>query len=172
MNATADDKGNWKVTLMETPSNPGPYNVTITEYGGASGQLLDSFNMSDIFFGDVYFCSGQSNMVFMMRDIFNATEEIANANHSNIRLFKAGGTRFQMTDDQDRVTSDVGWVTCNSLTVASFSAVCYLSGRDIMNMHTGKRYIGLVESAVGGTGIQMWVSNTTEMVCGQEAYTD
>lgn len=166
MSTTADDKGLWKVTVTEAPANPGPYNATITEYRGSTSQLLDTFNMSDIFFGDVYFCSGQSNMAFGMSGIFNATEELAHANHSNIRLFKAGLPRFQM---KDRVTADPGWMLCNNATVASFSAVCYLSGRDIMNMHTGKRYIGLVESAVGGTGIQLWVSNATEMVCGQEA---
>lgn len=168
MNTTADGEGNWKVTMMETPANPGPYNVTITEYGG--GHPLDTFNMSDVFFGDVYFCSGQSNMVFTLHGIFNATEEIANANHSNIRLFKAGGTKFHLADTADQVGAGGGWMPCNSQTVSGFSAVCYLSGRDIMSMHTGKRYIGLVESAVGGTGVQLWASNKTEMICGQEAY--
>ena len=153
LTTAADSKGNWRVTVKETPSNPGPYNISIVEYPPSGDSPLDTFNMSDIFFGDVYFCSGQSNMAFTMHGIWNATDELANANHTNIRLFKARGS----------------WMPCNNATVASFSAVCYLSGRDIMTMHTGSRYMGLIESAVGGTGIQLWASNETEMTCGQEA---
>eukprot|EP00118_Oscarella_pearsei_P019575 m.208666 g.208666 ORF g.208666 m.208666 type:complete len:523 (+) comp39713_c0_seq1:43-1611(+) len=165
----ADVNGRWSVTITKTPDSGIPYNISIEEYTPNGTIYIDSGGMTDVHFGDVYFCSGQSNMAFSMKGTTNAAEELANAHYTNVRLFKASGARFSLQEPPAFVQANSPWMSCTNVTVAAFSAVCYLAGENIMKMHTKGRYIGLVESAVGGTGIQLWATNETEQTCGQQA---
>ena len=167
----ADGQGqwNWYVSLPNTSSaKPGPYSIGIEEYTANGTIYIDSAGFGDVYFGDVYFCSGQSNMVYNVKGTTNAAEELARANYTNVRLFKAPGTRVSLLDNADTAGSSP-WMPCNNETVASFSAVCYLAAENIMKMHTKDRYIGLIESAVGGTGVQLWATNKTDHTCGQSS---
>ncbi|XP_065838927.1 sialate O-acetylesterase-like [Oscarella lobularis] len=160
LTAQASATGQWNATLPQTPtSHPGPYNFTVEEYSSNNTTVVDKATFDDVYFGDVYFCSGQSNMGFAMRGTTNAVEELAKSNgYTNVRLFTV-----------PRSPGPVSWLPCNNKTVAPFSAVCYLSAERVMEMYSKGRHIGLILSAVGGTGVQQWSSNETERICGHSS---
>jgi sialate O-acetylesterase len=74
--------GKWKLFLNSMPAG-GPYIVTISEK--ETGKI-EKFN--NIYFGDVYLCSGESNMEWSLTQVFNSSEEIKDANYPLIRLFQ------------------------------------------------------------------------------------
>lgn len=80
----ADTKGEWKAVL-KTPQAGGPYNITISD-----GKRIV---LKDILIGEVWLCSGQSNMEFPVKgwsQVLNADQEVTEANHKNIRLLVSG----------------------------------------------------------------------------------
>jgi len=140
----------WKVNI-KTIKAGGPYQLTVT--------IGDSvINYKDVMLGEVWFCSGQSNMQIPLEGwppeypIKNSSKEIRNANYPNIRLFSVG-----------RVLSVVAkfncagkWKRCTSISASKFSAVAYFFGKKLyQELHVP---IGLICSAWGGTKIQPWIS--------------
>jgi sialate O-acetylesterase len=110
--------------------------------------------LKDILIGEVWLCSGQSNMGFLMMNTSNAKEEIPKADYKNIRLFTIGKD-YSSKPLQEAV--DVKrWEACTPTTIAKFSAVAYFFGR---KLHEDLNVpIGLVWSAYGGTTIESWIS--------------
>jgi sialate O-acetylesterase len=113
--------------------------------------------LSDVLFGDVWVCSGQSNMKLTVSQIFNAAAVAAEAHkYSNtIRFFSVGQVQSAMplTDLQN---IEINWAIPNNKSIQLFSAVCWLFAKNIYD-HRGV-VMGLVESAWGGTNIEAWSS--------------
>ena len=143
----ADKNGKWaaKLPIMEYG---GPYSMTI------SGKNRVQF--TNVMIGEVWICSGQSNMEFKVADAMNAKEEIANANFPKIRLFTVSRNVAQ------KPVSDLEkgeWVECSSRSVADFSAVSYFFGRKVhQDLNVA---VGLIHSSWGGTVAETWTSSET-----------
>ncbi len=142
---TADDHGKWKALLPAMPAG-GPYNLTLS---GHSEPVV-----RDVMVGDVWLCSGQSNMQFSVARSASAKQALASANHPNIRLFDV--KRAGAPTPQEDFVSSSQWQAATPDTVKSFSAVCYYFAEQIHN-ETGVP-LGLVASAWGGSLIESWIS--------------
>ena len=157
----------WKATLDPQHATGKPFSITIS---GADGPSVTANN---VLAGDVFFCSGQSNMVYPLHLAFNATAEAATiSNHPNFRFFmtERRTSPTPLFDFSGNGTCDSSYVNkslsaCNRwLTAAeaagdyveAFSAVCYMTVRDIAKLHTGDRPIALIQSAWGGTRVEAW----------------
>ena len=150
--ATADASGKWIAKLPAFPQKGpfGPYTLAIT---GPQNVRLEN-----VMFGDVWICSGQSNMQFGVANGNNAAAEIASANYPNIRLITVPDVpAFAPVD-----TFDGKWDVCTPDTVShavgwgGFSAVGYFFGRTLnkeLNVP-----IGLIHTSWGGTIAEAWVS--------------
>ncbi len=148
--ATADDQGAWSVALPAMEAG-GPYALTVA---GADTRLA----LTDVLIGDVWVCSGQSNMAFMMQDVVKAApdraEEIASADFPNLRLFTvSNATAIEPLEELTDVTP---WARCTPESAAAFSAVGYHFGRHLMEHRDTP--VGLITSAWGGTLAEPWVS--------------
>lgn len=146
--AKADAKGLWSVTLKPMPFG-GPFELKVQE-----GQ--DQITLDNILMGDVWVCSGQSNMEFPVKgwaSVDSAEQVIRHAKHPNIRLFTV--EKNISTTPQSEVKGGT-WQLCNPQNIPPFSAVGYLFGRDLeAALHIP---IGLINSTWGGTDIETWIS--------------
>jgi sialate O-acetylesterase len=160
--ATATATGNWNVLLDPTAAG-GPYTIQVTGSGGNTSTL------EDVLFGDVYVCSGQSNMQFTVHSAFNATEEIAAANnYPKIRLFSVGQGTSSATALTEFATISQRWSVASAATVGvgdwnAFSAVCWFFGRDLYDRYQVP--LGLFSDNWGGTIVQAWSSPEALKVC-------
>ncbi|RYX83870.1 9-O-acetylesterase [bacterium] len=146
--AVTDANGAWKVTLK---AMPGAQKVPFEVRGD------NRIELQNVAVGDVFICSGQSNMEFNVSGVNNAANEIAAANFPNVRLLTVPrtvkGTR------QTSFVAPVQWDVCSPKTVSAFSAVGYFFGREL-NQRTGIP-IGLIHASWGGTVAEAWVSRDT-----------
>lgn len=140
---TTPADGKWVTTLSSMKAG-GPYTMQIIS--------SDTLTLNNIMIGDVWVCSGQSNMFFKTGEAKNADQELANANYPAIRLFTVSTTIA--TAPQSDVKAK--WVVCNPQTVKDFSAVGYFFGRAVQ-AKIGVP-IGLIQSAFGGTPVEAWIS--------------
>jgi sialate O-acetylesterase len=108
--------------------------------------------VNDVLVGDVWLCSGQSNMAMAAKFAKNFDQEKASANFPQIRSFTVTGNPALTPQD----TYSGTWVVCTPETVDYFSAVAYFFGREI-HQKTGMA-VGLINSSVGGTTIEAWTS--------------
>ena len=139
--ATANDKGEWLVTLPPMKAG-GPHTMTV------SGN--NTVTLTDILVGEVWIGSGQSNMEFGVSGTNDAEKEIAAAKHPNIRLFLVPKT-LSGIPKQD-VTAE--WKACSPTSVPSFSAVLYFFGRKLQAELDVP--VGLIASSWGGSRIEPW----------------
>ncbi|KAM8852960.1 sialate O-acetylesterase [Synchiropus picturatus] len=148
--------GIWRVTLQPMPPG-GPYNLTVR--GHNSSAVL-----TDVLFGDVWLCGGQSNMCFTMSQIFNSSEEIAiSSRYHQVRPFQVS-LKMSDTELTDLTGVDIPWSVPSPEALANFSAVCALFGR---YMYDQLKYpIGLVTSCWGGTPVEAWSSHRALKRCG------
>lgn len=145
-----DTAGNWKVKVA-TPSYGGPYSITFDD-----GDLT---TLNNVLIGEVWVCSGQSNMEMQMTgfygDVLNISKELADAaNYPQIRMLKIDNkTSFQPRTD---VPVKWGWSVCDPKTVREFSAVAYFFAK---NLYDDKHIpIGIINSTWGGTVAEAWTS--------------
>ncbi len=147
--AKADGKGTWQVSL-KTPGYGGPYSVTINDG--------DSLVLTNILIGEVWLCSGQSNMEMPLDGwgkINNYKEEISNANYPQIRLLQAEHVDSEVPLDDLKVQNG-GWQVCSPATIGDFSSTAYFFAKKIYDeKHIP---IGLLHSSWGGTVIEAWIS--------------
>ena len=141
--AVAAADGTWKAELAPLPVG-GPYDVTVS---GSSTIVL-----KDVLVGDVWLCSGQSNMAFGLNRVVNREQEVAQANHPKVRLFKVG----LIAKEQPQSSCEGVWQVCTPKSAAGFSAVAYFFGREL-NKELDVP-IGLIASSWGGTGAESWTS--------------
>jgi sialate O-acetylesterase len=146
--ANADSEGNWKLKV-ETPSAGGPFSITISD-----GKTLE---LKNVLIGEVWVCSGQSNMQMPMNGyrnepILGSNEVIATSTNKSIRLFTV--ERHKSLEELDNFKGD--WLECKPGDVGNFSATAYYFGR--MLQEALDVPVGLICSAWGGTRIEPWIS--------------
>ena len=139
----ADDRGAWDVRLAAQPPG-GPYELRIA---GESDSVF-----RDVWLGEVWICSGQSNMEWPVRQAKDAEAEIAGADHPGIRLFQT--PRRAAPVPETHVEAE--WRTCSPESVAGFSAVGYSFGRALHERID--RPVGLIQAAWGGTPAEAWTA--------------
>lgn len=142
---TADNNGKWTLSLKAEKAG-GPYELHI--------KGNNAITLSDVLLGDVWLCSGQSNMVFTVRRADNAAQEIARANFPQIRHITI--PRNVAGVPQDDINGDPDWKVTNPANVGDFTAVGYFFGR---NLHKELGVpIGLINSSWGGSMVETWIS--------------
>lgn len=143
--ATADASGNWRVVLDTSKASAEPTELTVS--GTAT------IKISDVLVGQVWLCSGQSNMAWVVRDSANAAAEAKAADFPQIRQFAvADKTAFNPTTELKGQ-----WVVASPQTVPGFTAAGYFFGRELHQQL--KTPVGLINSSVGGTAAEMWASD-------------
>ncbi len=148
--ARSDEEGNWKI-MVQTPEAGGPYAIRITE-----GSTL---TLNNVLIGEVWVCSGQSNMQMTMRGYFNqpifgANRDIAIGKNENIRLFTVSRNKsLQVKDDFEGE-----WKECTPENLLDFSATAYYFGRMINEALDVP--VALIASSWGGTRIEPWMSES------------
>jgi sialate O-acetylesterase len=144
--ATAGADGVWRATLP-TLTAGGPYVLTAQTSGATQ-------TVSDVMVGDVWLCSGQSNMEFAVRQATNAESEIGAANDPNLRLFLVGRSSLPAPSSAPHAVGQ--WRTTSPDSVRDFSAACYFMGRDLRR--TDNVPVGLIAASWGGSIIEDWLS--------------
>lgn len=145
--AVTDSSGSWRVQLAAFPAG-GPHELTVTGN--------NTLTFRDVLFGEVWICSGQSNMQWSLKDAADGAREVAEAAYPQIRLLTVKSAQ-SLTPQTDAPTS--GWAACTPESAASFSAVGYFFGRGL-HQELGVP-IGLINSSWGGTVCEAWTSATT-----------
>jgi sialate O-acetylesterase len=142
--------GKWHITLSPLPINTAESRMTIT-------QGSEKLELNNLLVGDVWVCSGQSNMFMPLRDTEGAAQAIANSQNELLRLFFINP--FPIDEDhpqEPRDFVDGQWQISSPTTVDGFSAVGYHFGRELQ--HELKTPVGLIESTLGGTSAERWTS--------------
>ncbi len=153
--AVADAAGQWKGQLPVPAAQPNdftPHAITVFSKG-------KKIILSNVLIGEVWLCSGQSNMDMEMkpqlpwlRGVLNHEEEIAAANHPAIRLINIENSFKKEPQANAKGT----WLVCSPETAGDFSGVAYFYGRELLQKL--KVPIGLVVASVGGSACQAWAS--------------
>ena len=136
-----NEKGKWMVSLPAQKAGP-VADITI------AGK--NSITLSNIVAGEVWLCSGQSNMQFATRQALNAEQEIAAANFPMVRLFLVKNATAATPQDDCQGQ----WVECSPQTVGNFPAVGYFFGRELYKALNVP--VGLIGSSWGGTAAESW----------------
>ncbi len=139
----ADQQGHWKINLRPIPVG-GPYQMRI------EGEF-SKFFLDDILVGEVWICSGQSNMAWALRNTNSAELATLTADYPNIRLITV--PRVGTQEAQDDFQGE--WTACSPESVPDFSAVGYFFGRRLH--HALDVPIGLIDNAWGGSAAEAWV---------------
>ena len=139
--ATADKDGKWNVHFAEF--KPGVL-------GDMTIAGKNTITVKDVAAGEVWVCSGQSNMEFTVSGANNAAQEIAAANFPLIRHFLLN--KAMKTEPTEDCTGQ--WAVCSPQTVAGFTAVGYFFGRDLHQKLNAP--IGLIHTSWGGTPAEYW----------------
>lgn len=140
--ATAGSDGSWSVRLDPLPAG-GPFQLA------AEGS--DKVLLSNVLCGDVWLCSGQSNMEFILRNAKDADAEIARADLPRVRLCTIG----HQVSDEPQAQCAASWKVCSPATAPGFSAVAYFFGSELHRKLDVP--IGLVNVSWGGTFIEAWL---------------
>jgi sialate O-acetylesterase len=140
----ANAKGEWTIDFRAQKEG-GPYKMTIVE----GNEII----LEDIYVGDVWFCSGQSNMGWKLEDALNGKEELSKANYEKIKLLQVSRT---MAGLPQKDIEKGQWETCSPENALGFSAVAYFFGRELYKEYNVP--IGLINSSWGGTNIEAWMS--------------
>lgn len=143
----ADKYGKWSIVLKPMKAG-GPLSMTIR----GKNEIV----LKDILIGDVWICSGQSNMQMRVAVSNDAEKEIENANYPNIRLFDVPRTVSNAPEEKIPNTS---WKICSPETIKNFSAAGYFFGRDLQKEINVP--IGLIHSSWGGTCVETWTSKAS-----------
>jgi sialate O-acetylesterase len=141
-----DKNGQWQIKI-KTPETGGPYTLTV--------KGSNTIALQNILVGEVWICSGQSNMEMSVQSIDNAQQEIQTADFPQIRLFTVKKT----SSPRPQQDCDGQWKICSPDTVGLFSAVGYLFGREIHQKLNVP--VGLISANWGGTPAEAWTSEKT-----------
>ena len=139
--AVADSQGHWQVFI-------GPLNS-----GGPAELRVNTLVIKNVLVGEVWLCSGQSNMEWPLANTIGATETLAQANYPEIRMF-----RVEHHTSAEPLTDLEGhWVVTTPDEAAHFTAVGYFFGRELYQRL--KVPVGLINSSWGGTPAEAWTSH-------------
>lgn len=143
--AKADDKGRWQVEIGPLAAG-GPLELTISDSAG------NKKTIGDVLVGEVWVCSGQSNMEMTVGSCNNAEEEIKNADYPKIRVFNV---RNSITESPQEDCQG-SWSICSPATVGGYTAAGYFFAVNVQK-ELGVP-IGLLQSDWGGTPSEAWTS--------------
>jgi sialate O-acetylesterase len=143
--AVADESGAWIVRLDAMPASASPRELTV------AGE--NKLTLKDVLVGEVWLCSGQSNMELPVADCLNFGAEQAAATNSAIRQIKVGHCNAASPMD-DLDASSGKWTACAPATVGQFTAVGYFFAREIAKELDVP--IGLVNDSFSGVRIESW----------------
>lgn len=148
-------------TVMTNAGADGRWSVrcpAVAKFGAVDVVVAgkNTIMLKDVLVGDVWICSGQSNMQWRVSESSGAKDEVAAAKLPSIRLFQI--ERQTALEPQNDL--DGRWVECQPETVGEFSAVGYFFGKEL-HSRLGNRPIGLIEAAYSGCGAESWVSDAT-----------
>jgi sialate O-acetylesterase len=146
----ADAKGNWLTVLPEQAAG-GPYAMTVAAGG-------DTLTVNDILTGDVWLCSGQSNMELPLARVTDRfAHEIRTINNPYIRHFKTPTHRYSYEQPDDDLPPGGGqWLPATPEHIMQFSALAYFFAENLYNRY--RIPIGLFNSSVGGSPAEAWIS--------------
>ena len=140
--AKADRKGNFEAVLP-------PFS-----YGGPYTLMVGGKKIKNVLIGDIWVCSGQSNMEFTMNEALNADEEIKQAQYKKIRILTV--KRSLSGAPEEDLPPGSSWKEVSPESIRGFSAAAYFFAREV-HKKTGIP-IGLINSSWGGTRIEPWLS--------------
>ncbi len=154
---TAGEDGHWRVDLPSLKAG-GPYRLTV--------EGSDRTVINDVLIGEVWVCSGQSNMEWHLQNTREAKEDqaVQQAQFDRIRLFKL--PRMASETPENRLQKSVKWTPVIPETIRQFSAVGYFFGRRlhrVLEQPAGKQKripVGLIQSAWGGSKAEAWTSRS------------
>jgi len=153
----AGNDGRWKVNLAPEKEG-GPYMLTI--------KGKNTIVLNDLLVGDVWVCSGQSNMEFTVADGKNASAEINEANYSSVRHI--GITQAVSDKPLEDANIKSGWRSATGANIADFTAVGYFFARELFRQLQVP--IGLINTTWGGTNVETWTSK--EALEGSDEFKD
>lgn len=142
--STIARNGKWLVRLKPMPANTKPQTLTIAG--------TNSITFKNILIGEVWLCSGQSNMEWPLTKSADGRKVAEKANHPNIRLFEVPTTQSASPLE----TVEAKWTPCDTRNAGAFSAVAYYFARDLQKALNIP--IGFIGSYVGGTAADKWIS--------------
>lgn len=145
--AKAGDDGRWSVKLAPLPVG-GPHKITVR---GAGNEIV----LDDVLVGEVWICSGQSNMQWSVDQATNADLEKLTANFPQIRIISVP----QVGTQEPQFTFNGKWEACTPQNVGQFSAVGFFFGRQLHQ--TLNVPIGLIDDAWGGSACEAWINRET-----------
>lgn len=151
MKAEADKQTGSFLFDLQVPAAGGPYTITFDD-----GKKLV---LSNVMAGEVWFCSGQSNMEMPVEGwgkVLNYEQEVANADHPLVRLFQVDRLVAHTPQNAVPIGHTKGWAVCSPEMVREFSAAAYFFAREV-SQKLGIA-VGVVNSSWGGTPAESWVS--------------
>jgi hypothetical protein len=164
LRAVADVNGTWRQKLPPMPASKRAFTLNVSTTAST-----ETKHVHDLLFGDVFVCTGQSNMQYSMQAVTNASVERQLANdHPTIRLLTVAPVRQSPYPLREVLVTEQRWSVSSNTSIAFptpgnpefgyFSAVCYFFGRGVSEglSPTGDVPIGLIDSSWGGTNIQCW----------------
>jgi sialate O-acetylesterase len=141
-----DNTAAWKTTIRTTRAG-GPYTIQIIGEG--------ALELKNVMLGEVWICSGQSNMEMNVGwNIFNGEEEAAKANHPNIRIFNIPKIGAEYPQQDCRAT----WTVCSPETMRATSAVGYFFARQLQEKLNVP--VGIIVTCWGGTPAEVWIEKS------------
>lgn len=141
---TADNEGRFSLQLPQLTADGATHQLTVT--------ADETVTFSDVLIGEVWICSGQSNMQWSVNASNDADLERLAAKHPNLRMIN-----FPQVGTQEAVwTHDRQWQVCSPETVGGFSAVGYFFGRQLLE--TLDVPVGMINNAWGGSACEAWIN--------------
>lgn len=142
----ANSSSKWVATI-KTIAAGGPYSIQILGNG--------KVELKNVMLGEVWICSGQSNMEWSVNaKIINGEEEAAKANHPNIRIFHVQKVGAEFPQQ----TCNASWAVCTPETMRSTSAIGYFFARELQQKLNVP--VGIIVSAWGGTPAEVWIEKS------------
>ena len=145
VNTRCKKDGTWEIILSPIPYG-GPYSLTV------QGKE-NSIKIENILIGDIWLCSGQSNMEWTVEQSANSKQEVQNANYPEIRALKV--PKSIKNSPQDNFNAQ--WEICSPSTVGAFSGIAYYYARALYK--EVQIPIGIINASWGGTDIETWISD-------------
>ena len=142
--AVANAKGSWEIALPAMPA------------GGPFEMQINNLILKDILIGDVWLCSGQSNMELPVRRVLYLYQhEIEKVNNPNIRQFRVP-LRYNFTVSENDMQGGT-WVSATQQNIYDFSAVAYFFANELYQKYHVP--VGLINNAIGGSPAEAWLSS-------------
>lgn len=148
VHARADADGRWQARLPAMPAG-GPYTLTASTADGTTQTI------SDLLVGDVWLCSGQSNMVLQVRRTLDLDSEVRDASNDRLRMLTVDD--IASATPQEEIPSTDHWLPTTPANVPNFSAACYYTARELQKVVPVP--MGMVVAAWGGSRIEPWMSD-------------